>query len=264
MAFPQIPHQYPISSFNPSGQMYYPTGEGPSPVSHGGGHHGAGNNPRRQGPDPRYTRGNNKWNASAPAKPARNGGRDGRQHAYPPWQNNLNNNYTPNGPGQGHNNYNKLNPSAPNGNYQSRRRGSQTHQHNHNCNDNNNYNNRNTYSSNGNYQPRVRGSQNHHNNDHRYHQGVFGRKNPKPVVNRALDFDNDCTMTGMPFLYTAKQWRRIQHLRSLRERQLYNQLYQELYGDNLDSPMVDAPASVPGHAHPVYSDLDMLEVPDDF
>ncbi|KAL4916546.1 hypothetical protein BDW62DRAFT_202535 [Aspergillus aurantiobrunneus] len=249
MATPQYP-SYSISSFPPSGQMYNPAGEGPSAPSQGAGqYYGAGNTPRSQGPEPRYNRGHNKWNASAPARPpARTWGRDRRQYAYPPRQNNSNYHYR-DGPGQGYhhpNSYNNRNPPNSDGSYQPRGHGHQN-QPDH----PNHHNHRYPPNSSGSYQPRESGPEYHNNNRHnnnnnnryynrnngnnfrgnnnrrnppRSNQGIFGRRNPRPVRRTGLDYDNDSTMSGMPRPYNREQWHRIQHMRHLRENQQFDTL----------------------------------------
>ena len=77
-------------------------------------------------------------------------------------------------------------------------------------------------------------------------------------------------MTGMPFIYTKKQWRRIQYMRHLRDTHQYRKLHYELgHTDSDVSAMdMDAPSSpdAPVFEAPrqPYSDIDMLDVPDNF
>lgn len=77
-------------------------------------------------------------------------------------------------------------------------------------------------------------------------------------------------MSGVPFIYTKKQWRRIQYMRHLRETNQLHKLHYEL--GHIDSEImamdVDAPAApaAPVFEAPInrYSDIDMLDVPDNF
>ncbi|BCS19835.1 uncharacterized protein APUU_20267A [Aspergillus puulaauensis] len=120
---------------------------------------------------------------------------------------------------------------------------------------------RNNYQNN----PQNNHKNNYHNNRNNAHKGVFHNNKPRHA-GAGLDFDNDTTMTGMPSPYSAKQWRRIQYLRQLRDTHQYEKLDRELNGPDSkpqqDVDMVDAPPlQTPD---PRYSDLDMLDVPDNF
>ncbi|KAL4939950.1 hypothetical protein BDV06DRAFT_224556 [Aspergillus oleicola] len=193
---------------------FFSSSASPAYPRQGGGQKNRGtteSKPGRQGPqNPHYPRGQAKGNASAPVNNHNNfqGGDHRRQHANPPRRNNNQNNRndtTSNGA--------ENNPCGC---------GRQTRP---------SQSSRNNTSPNGSAQPRQ-----HRRSD----QGVFGRKNPRPVIKRGLDYDNDSTMTGMPSIYTPQQWERIQHMRRLREQQeLQAQRCQAI---ELDSLMADAPA----------------------
>ncbi|OJJ65180.1 hypothetical protein ASPSYDRAFT_27129 [Aspergillus sydowii CBS 593.65] len=114
------------------------------------------------------------------------------------------------------------------------------------------------------------GQNNPNSSKTRNKKGVTPRNNPVPIAPRGLDFDNDSTMSGVPFIYTKKQWRRIQYMRHLRETNQLHKLHYEL--GHIDSEImamdVDAPAApaAPVFEAPIdrYSDIDMLDVPDNF
>lgn len=118
-------------------------------------------------------------------------------------------------------------------------------------------------------------SQNHHNNhtnNKHYHQKRNTQKkvvflNSKPRhAGAGLDFvsslisypgplleanilqDNDTTMTRMPSPYSAKQWRRIQYLRQLRDTHQYLKLHQGLNSPDQRPPQdVDMTRGTPKH-----------------
>ncbi|KAL2827865.1 hypothetical protein BJY01DRAFT_228891 [Aspergillus pseudoustus] len=89
--------------------------------------------------------------------------------------------------------------------------------------------------------PQNNHQNNHQNNyHHQIHQRVgFARLYPSPVVKRGVDLDGDCQMTGMPFIYSKKDWFRIQ--REVRQLQIEEQ--QRITNDP-DSSMTDAPNTV--------------------
>ncbi|KAL4871114.1 hypothetical protein BDV12DRAFT_194760 [Aspergillus spectabilis] len=254
--------QFHTSSFAPSVQMPNPAGEGPIHPSQGWGQkNGAGGtNHRRQGVHPCYTGRQVKWNASAPANTSwrRQRGRGPRgQHANLPPIFHGNNPGQPNTfhghPGQNQSHFPRSNlnrsPHFHNGAeqpHQGRNQTSPNQQYICNTNINKNHNNNNN-------------NRNRNNENRRSKQGIYDRNNPRPVVRTGLDYDGDSIMTGMPFIYTKKQWTQIQLARHERDpqerlRQLLEQHFDEILLEPLpqkqptwdpDTQMIDAPPSSP-------------------